>query len=197
MAAMQAKDLLKTLLAGSFGMIRERLDEVADHEWNQRAFPGTSKPGFILWHCARILDWTANSAFRGVPEVADSDRWRAAFPREACYGAGIPDFLADHVAGTTTSKDVAEYLDGVKASVMPWFENLSTDSLDGPVSIKANQAQRNGYLEPAIWAEVEDLDGITGWNFLLRPSVGHIRRHMGEYDLLVGALRSRASTLRA
>ena len=183
---------MKTLLSGSFGMLKERLDAVSDREWNERAFPGTSKPGFILWHCARILDWTANSAFQGAPEVVDSPKWRAAFPREACYGAGIPDFLADHVVGTTTSKVVAEYLGEVKASVMGWFETLTDEVLDAPVAIKDHQAKREGYLAPAIWAEVEDLDGIIGWNFLLRPSVGHIRRHMGEYDLLVGALQSRA-----
>ena len=193
---MTAKELVKSLLAGSFGMIQERLDSVSDAEWNERAFPGTSKPGFILWHCARILDWTANSAFQGAPEVVDAPRWRAAFPREACYGAGIPDFLADHVAGTTTSKVLAEYLAEVKSSVMPWFESLTEQALDAPVALKANQARRDGYLAPAIWAEVEDLDGIIGWNFLLRPSAGHIRRHMGEYDLLVGALRSRAVTPR-
>jgi hypothetical protein len=193
MTSMQAKDLLKTLLAGSFGLIQERLDQVSDSEWNERAFPGTSKPGFILWHCARILDWTANSAFQGIPEAADSARWLKAFPREACYGAGIPDFLADHVAGTTSRKDVADYLSDVKASVMPWFERLTDDDLDAPVTLKANQANREGYLAPKIWAEVEDLDGIVGWNFLLRPSIGHIRRHMGEYDVLVGALRSRTA----
>ena len=194
---MTAKDLLKTLLAGSFAMIQERLDEVSDGEWNERAFPGTSKPGFILWHCARILDWTANSAFQGVPEVVDSPKWRAAFPHEACYGAGIPDFLADHVVGTTTSKVVVEYLGQVKASVMPWFEALSEATLDAPVALKDNQARREGYLEPQIWAAVEDLEGVTGWNFLMRPTGGHIRRHMGEYDLLVGALRSRAVMPRA
>jgi hypothetical protein len=188
---MTGKDVIKSLLSGSFGMIQERLDGVSDAEWNQRAFPGTSKPGFILWHCSRILDWTANSAFQGIPEVADAAKWRALFPREACYGAGIPDFLADHVVGTTTSKVVAEYLGEVRASVMPWFETLTDEMLDAPVSMKSNQARREGYLEPAIWAEVEDLEGIIGWNFLLRPSAGHIRRHMGEYDVLVGALRSR------
>ncbi len=196
MPAMQATELLNTLLAGSFGMIQERLNEVTDAEWNDRAFPGTSKPGFILWHCARILDWTVNCAFRGVPEVADSPPWRQRFPREACYGAGIPESLADEVVEATSSKVVAEYLGAVKASVMPWFETQTGDALDAPVLIKANQARREGYLEPAIWAEVEDLDGIIGWNFLLRPSVGHIRRHMGEYDVLVGALRAK-TTLRA
>jgi len=190
---MTGKELLGSLLTGSFGMIQERLAEIGDDEWNQRAFPGTSKPGFILWHCSRILDWTVNSAFQGVPEVADSEKWRERFPREACYGAGIPDFLADHVAGTTSSKVVADYLGEVRASAMPWFEKLTDDALDEPVSLKANQAHRDGYLDPKIWVEVEDLDGVVGWNFLLRPSVGHIRRHMGEYDVLVGALRSRAA----
>jgi hypothetical protein len=185
--------LLKSLLTGSFGMIQERLDEVSDDEWSARAFPGTSKPGFILWHCARILDWTVNSAFQGVPEVAESPRWRALFPREACYGAGIPDSLADEVVDATSSAEVAEYLAEVKTSVIDWFDRQTDATLDPSPPLKANQARREGYLDAAIYAEVEDLDGISGWNLLMRPAGGHIRRHMGEYDVLVGALRRKAA----
>jgi hypothetical protein len=185
-------ELVRLLLVGSFGAVQERLTAISDDEWNERAFPGTSKPGFILWHCARILDWTVNSAFQGAPEVVDSAKWRSRFPREACYGAGIPESLADEVAASTSSSEVGEYLAEVKASVMEWFDRQTDATLDGKPPLKANQAARDGYLEPQIYAEVEDLDGLTGWNLLLRPSIAHIRRHMGEYDVLVGALRARA-----
>src|SRR5439155_7867197 len=53
--AMTGVDVLRVLLSGSFGMVQERLNAISDQEWNQRAFPSTSKPGCILWHCARIL----------------------------------------------------------------------------------------------------------------------------------------------
>ncbi len=191
---MTGVEVLDALLRGSFAMVQERLDAVTDDEWNERAFPSTSKPGFILWHCARILDWTIHSAFQGIPEVADSPRWHEVFPREACYGAGIPDSLAEDVAAGTSRTEVAEYLAQVRSAAMAWYAKQTDATLDAAPPLKANQANRAGYLDPNIWAEVEDLDGLKGWQLLLRPAGGHIRRHMGEYDVLVGALRKRATT---
>ncbi len=191
---MTGVEVLGALLKGSFGMLQERFDAVTDEEWSERVFPSTSKPGFILWHCARILDWTVQSAFQGIPEVADSPRWQAVFPWEACYGAGIPDSLADAVVASTSRTEVAEYLAEVRQASLSWFANQTDATLDAVPPLKANQASRAGYLDPNIWAEVEDLDGLRVWQLLLRPAGGHIRRHMGEYDVLVGALRNRATT---
>ena len=94
---MNGTAVIQMLLNGSFNMLQERLEAMTDEEWGQRALPGTSKLGFILWHCARIIDWTVHCAFQGVPEVADRAEWRERFAPEACYGAGIPDALADRV----------------------------------------------------------------------------------------------------
>jgi len=77
---------------------------------------------------------------------------------------------------------------------MDWFAKQTESSLDAAPPLKTNQANRAGYLDPNIWAEVEDLDGLPGWQLLLRPAGAHIRRHMGEYDVLVGAMRSRTTT---
>ena len=191
---MTGVDVLRVLLSGSFGMVQERLNAISDQEWNQRAFPSTSKPGFILWHCARILDWTIHSAIQGIAEVADSSTWQGRFAREACYGAGIADSLADEVTASTSRTEVAAYLRDVRAAVMDWFAKQTESSLDAAPPLKTNQANRAGYLDPNIWAEVEDLDGLPGWQLLLRPAGAHIRRHMGEYDVLVGAMRSRTTT---
>src|SRR5436190_284722 len=103
---MNGTAVIRMLLNGSFNMIQERLDGMTDEEWRERALPGTSKLGFILWHCTRILDWTVHCAFQGVPEV-------------------------------------------------------------------------------------EDLNGLPTWQILVRPCGAHIRRHMGEYDVLMQALRAR------
>lgn len=187
-------DVLGALLKGSFAMLQERLDAVTDEAWNERVLPSTSKPGFILWHCSRILDWTVNSAFQGRPEVADAPKWRTRFLREACYGAGISESLADQVTASTSRTEVAEYLAEVRTAAMDWFARQTDSTLDAAPPLKANQANRAGYLDPNIWAEVEDLEGIPGWQLIMRPAGGHIRRHMGEYDLLVGALRDRATT---
>ena len=183
------------LLNGSFSMLEERLAAVTDSEWNDRAIPGTSRPGFILWHCARILDWTVNSAIQGIPEVADSPKWQARFPGEAMYGAGIPAAAADRLTDATTKAETAEYLGEVKTVVTAWFERQTDDTLDTRAPIKANQARHPGYLDPEVWAAVEDLDGLPAWQLLVRPSGAHIRRHMGEYDVLVETMRARERAL--
>ena len=188
---MNGTTVIRMLLNGSFNMIQERLDGMTDEEWRERALPGTSKLGFILWHCTRILDWTVHCAFQGVPEIADRPEWRARFPREACYGAGIPDALADQVVDATNRTDVALYLGEVKVAVGEWFERQNDQTLDAVPPLKANQAGRPGYLDPAVWAEVEDLNGLPTWQILVRPCGAHIRRHMGEYDVLMQALRAR------
>ena len=100
--------------------------------------------------------------------------------------------MADELTARIVRTAVADYLAEVKQSVLDWFARQSDSSLDAPVALRANQERRAGYLDPNIWAEVADLDGLTGWQFLLRPAIGHVRRHMGEYDVLVGALRTRA-----
>src|SRR5205823_6356277 len=132
-----------------------------------------------------------------VPEVADSERWRDRFPREAAYGAGISAALADHVADSTSPPVMAEYLAEVRKPVLAWFDGQDERSLDVAPALQDHQALRPGYLDPSIWAEVADLNGLPAWQLLMRPAGAHIRRHMGEYDLLVEALRAgRAATPR-
>ena len=188
---MNGTAVIQMLLNGSFNMLQERLGAMTDEEWGQRALPGTSKLGFILWHCARIIDWTVHCAFQGVPEVADRAEWRERFAPEACYGAGIPDALADRVVDSTSRTDVALYLGEVKIEVGEWFARQNDQTLDAVPPMKANQAGRPGYLDPSVWAEVADLNGLPTWQILARPCGAHIRRHMGEYDVLLQALRSR------
>ena len=194
---MNGTAVIQMLLNGSFTMIHERLDEMTDEEWSERALPGTSQLGFILWHCSRIIDWTVQCALQGVPELADRPEWRARFLQEACYGAGIPDAVADRVVASTNRTEVALYLGEVKAAVGEWFAHQTDQTLDAVPPMKANQAGRPGYLDPAVWAEVEDLNGLPMWQVLVRPCGAHIRRHMGEYDVLLGALRAGAVTPRA
>ncbi|HSP09875.1 MAG TPA: DinB family protein [Candidatus Dormibacteraeota bacterium] len=190
---MTGKDVLRFQLDGSFNLIQARLEGLGDEEWNQRALLGTSKLGFILWHCARIVDWTVHSALTGRPEVADSTRWRDRFPRSALYGAGIPDSVADELADSTSRGDVVDYLGEVRAAATEWLGRQNDADLDARVPLKANQAARPDYLEPAVWAEVEDLDGLPAWQILARPAISHIRFHAGEFDVLLKVLRSQAA----
>ncbi|TMC31717.1 MAG: hypothetical protein E6J28_15080, partial [Chloroflexi bacterium] len=114
-------DVLRLLLLGSFGNIAGRLRELSDDDWDRRAVPGTSKAGFILWHAARILDWTYSS-IAGVPEVAQRDPWRRRFPQEAMFGAGIPVSVADGVTQAVSRTDTIAYLDDVKTAFLEWFD---------------------------------------------------------------------------
>src|SRR5437870_9697836 len=191
---MTGVDVLRVLLSGSFGMVQERLNAISDQEWNQRAFPSTSKPGFILWHCARILDWTIHSALQGIAEVADSSTWQGRFAREACYGAGIADSLADEVTASTSRTEVAAYLRDVRAAVMDWFAKQTESSLDAAPPLKTNQANRAGYLDPNIWAEVEISMACRDGSCCCDPRARISDATMGEYDVLVGAMRSRTTT---
>lgn len=185
------------LLKGSFAMLDERLQDVRDDEWRSRAVPGTNKPGFILWHCARIIDWTVCSAIQGVPEAADAAPWLERFRLHAGAGFGIPLELADEVAESTSAQEVSGYLADVRAAAMSWFGAQTDESLDAVPPMRTNQERHPFYLEPPVWAEISDLDGLPAWQLVLRPAGVHIRRHMGEYDLLLGAVRSGAATPRA
>src|SRR5579859_569349 len=163
---MTGKDVLRLQLDGSFNLIHGRLEGLRDDEWNGRAIPGTSKLGFILWHCARIVDWSVQTVLSGRPEVADSPRWRDRFPRHALYGAGIPDSVADELTCTTARGDVVEYLGEVRIAATDWLARQTDSDLDARVQLKANQAGRPEYLEPSVWAAVEDLEGLPAWQFL-------------------------------
>ena len=193
---MKGIDVLKFQLNGSFNLISERMERLTDEEWNTRAMPGTSKLGFILWHASRILDWTLNSAFQGAPEVADRAPWRERFPREAAYGAGIGDAVADRAIDSITRADGIVYLDDVKAAFMEWLGRQTDQTLDAVPALKANQQARPGYLDPPVWAEVASLDGLPMWQILARPCVSHVRVHMGEHDVLYNALRAGAPSPR-
>src|ERR1700674_5874985 len=116
---MEAKDILRFQLAGAFTQVAERGEAATDAEWDGRAGPGTSKVGFVLWHCARTLDWAVNCALAGRPEVADQPAWRdrLAAP-EGLFGAGIPDVVADGVPRRVDRQTLLAYLAEVQASCL-------------------------------------------------------------------------------
>jgi hypothetical protein len=187
-------DVLRLLLNGSFANISGRLAQLGDEDWDRRAVPGTSKVGFILWHAARILDWT-HSSLAGVPEVAHRDPWRDRFPKEALCGFGISASVADMVPHAVSRSETIAYLADVKTAFLEWFDRQTPEMLDARVSLRTPAAEQAGYLAPAVWEEISDLDGIPAWQMILRPSGGHIRAHQGEFDTLVGLLRTEAKPL--
>jgi hypothetical protein len=181
---MTGVDILQMQLVGSFNLIRERVQAVPDGDWDRSVIPGTSRIGFTLFHCARIIDWAVHTAVRGAPEVADDGRWRDRLAPDALFGAGISDATADTVPERVSRATLLEYLDILQPAVLDWLSSQTPESLDRPADIRGHQAQRPEYMADPVWAEIASLDGIPGWQVLARPSMAHIRVHMGEVDVL-------------
>ena len=191
---MEAKDLLRFQLNGSCTVIRDRLVEISDLEWAQRAVPGTSKPGFLLWHCARTVDAVVHRLIQGRPEIADEREWRVrvAVP-DGLFGAGIPDAVADSVPAQVERTALLDYVEAVRPRALEWLERQSPDDLDRQPDLRANLAEVPEYLAEPVWAEIGDFVGAPTWQYLARAGISHIRVHMGEVDGLLAALRAGAA----
>ena len=192
-AAMEAKTVLRFQLQGSFNQMRERLRAIDDREWDRRATPGTSKVGFILWHCARTIDWSVNCGVQGRPEVASGPSWRERLAAaDGLFGAGIDVATADAVPGRVSRQSVLEYLDALEAPVLSWLDGLPPAGLEDVPDLRQHLATVPEYLAPGVWAEVGDFEGAPAWHYLARAAISHIRVHMGEVDALLEAMRQAA-----
>lgn len=187
---MRPHEILRFQLNSSFEQVLRRISEVRDGEWDARALAGTSKLGFSLWHCARILDWTINCAIRGAPELADSPRWAGPLAVEdGLYGSGISDEVADSIPGRVGPGIVREYLEELSPPALSWLDSLTDDELSAVPSFRSNQQLKPRYLSPSTWSQVEGLEGLPVWQLIVRPAVLHIRVHMGEIDTLLIVMR--------
>ncbi|TMD84707.1 MAG: DinB family protein [Chloroflexi bacterium] len=180
---MTGRDVLAMQLAGSFNMLRERLDMLSEQEWTARAIPGTNLPGFTLWHALRTIDWGVHCAIQGVPEVADRPEWRNLHASEFVYGAGITSQEADKVAHLVSRDQVRDYLGAVQPAALDWLKQQSDGDLDRVPDFEAHQRVKPRYLTPPVWAEVSDFVGKPTWQILARPCISHIRVHAGEVDI--------------
>jgi len=188
----EAKDILRFQLAGSFTQVAERVEAATEAQWDGRAVAGGSKVGFILWHCARTLDWAVNCALAGRPEVADQPAWREGLGAPmGLFGAGIPEAVADALPGRVDRQTVLAYLEAVRSSCLEWLDDVPEADLERPVDLDSGP---DAYRAPGVWAEIESLSGIPAWQLLARAAISHIRVHMGEVDTLLAALRSAASS---
>jgi hypothetical protein len=187
-----AKGLLQFQLNGSFGLLIEIAEGASDAEWTARSFPSANMVGFTVWHCARIIDWAVNCVMRGTPELADRPEWHDLKVVDAMFGAGTSREVADGVARDVPRTRVSAYIKALREEVVAWFAALPNDDLSGVVDLKARHVAKPEYMTPAVWAELKDLDGIPGWQFLARPSMAHIRVHYGEVRSQLEALRAAA-----
>ena len=190
---MRATDVLAMQLQGSCDLITEHASSAAPH-WAERALAAASLPGFVVWHCARVLDWAVNAVVRGEPEVAAAEQWRERIGYARGHGAGLTLSEADAAAMAVSSDDVAAYTSDVRACIDGWLPTIDDAALDSAVDMRAACAANPRYCTPAAWAEVENLDQRPAWQILARPAAGHIRVHMGELDVLLALLSDRSAT---
>ena len=190
--SVDAKGLLQFQMNGSFKLLTEIATGASDAEWEARPFPGANMVGFTAWHCARIIDWAVNCVMRGAPELADQAEWQDVRVADAMFGAGASREAADGVARDVPRMRVLAYIDALREGVVTWLAAVPNDDLSGAVDLKARHLAKPEYMAPNVWAELEDLDGIPGWQFLARPSIAHIRVHYGEMSTQLEELRAAA-----
>jgi hypothetical protein len=187
---MDAKAVLQFQLNGSFNLLAEVAKEATDAEWRSRPFRGANLLGFTIWHGARTIDWAVNWVLREDSELADGADWSDLCPAGSVFGAGVSRDAADAVALEIPRTRVLDYIEGLGAQVIPWLSGLASEELTGSVDLRARQASKPEYMAPAVWGEIEDLNGIPKWQFLARPCVSHIRVHYGEAKSQLEGLRT-------
>jgi hypothetical protein len=187
------KPLLEFLLNGSLKIVGEVVDGMTDDEWTSRPHPKANLLGFTLSHCARTIDWSINTVAAGTAEMAEQPEWRDVKPTGSFFGAGLSAQAADGVARQVGRERTKAYLGGLRAHTLEWFRALPAEDLNRIVDLKAAGAPYGDHLQPVVWPEIEDLNGIPLWQFLARPCGAHVRVHYGEVSAQLEALRARAA----
>ena len=190
---MDAKPLIQMQLKGSFGLLLELTNGANDDEWTSRPHPGANLIGFTVWHGARIVDWAVNCILREGDELADRPEWSDVKVPDGVFGAGVKREVADLVPAVVTRQRLAEYLEALREDSMSWLASAPASELEGTTDLKARHARKPEYMEPAVWEEIVDLDGIPKWQFAVRPAVSHIRVHYGEVSSQLESIRAAAA----
>src|SRR5437588_6091576 len=126
---MDGVEVVRWLLVASCNLTAKHAEE-AEPLWRQRAFPSASLPGFISWHCARIIDWGVHTVVRDVPELASQPQWRDRMRYEMGHGAGLSDEQADGIADSVRSHDVAAYSRVLRDGIVEWLAAADDAELD-------------------------------------------------------------------
>lgn len=188
-APMVGHELLTVQVEGSFALIGEYTQSATPY-WSERPVSGTSMPGFVMWHCARIMDWGVNAVVRGTTELAASDAWRERVRFDLGHGVGLSSEDADDAALSVSPVDVSAYVAELRSEVHDWIGDASEADLGRAVDLRRACETNPRYITDSAWAEVENLDGVSSWQFLARPCVSHIRVHIGEVGTLLTVLRA-------
>ncbi|HEV7679089.1 MAG TPA: hypothetical protein VGQ42_11020 [Candidatus Dormibacteraeota bacterium] len=189
---MTGTDVLRMQLMGSCDMVAAQARQAADI-WLTRAFDSASLPGFALWHCARVVDWAVHAVVRDTVEVGETPEWRERIRYDLGHGAGLTREQADDAAHTVSPEDIAGYAATLRESITGWIDTITDSDLDRPADVRSATQRNPLYATAAAWEEVESLHGIPVWQVLVRPSVSHIRMHIGELELLTAMLGQAAA----
>lgn len=172
-------------------------------ELTARPIPGVNPIGFIAWHMARSQDWSFNTAVRGVAELIRREPWSATPLAVPGMGTGFTAAEADAVAARVDVKTLLAYADAVHADARAWLGRQSESVLDEIPDVTAHDAPFAEYQTPGFRAEMDSgpehddavgrKGGLPVWIYLTSVAVTHLHRHLGEIDLVMDVLRSKAT----
>jgi hypothetical protein len=188
---MNGVDVLRFQLLGSCSLVADAAQDSAG-VWRERLSPGVALPGFVVWHCARIVDWGVNTVVRGAPELGAAPKWSQRIAYDVGHGAGLTDAGADEVATTVHADDLRAYALELRSSITEWLDVLRDADLDAVPELRARNEAHARYATPEAWEEIKSLEGVPAWQVLARPCVSHVRMHMGELELLTQQLQASA-----
>ena len=179
---MTAAEVLEFQLLGSCRLVADAAGAHTE-TWTARVSSGMSLPGFIVWHCARIIDWGVHTVVRGVPELGASPEWGARVRYDMGHGAGLTDAEADDIAATVRPEDVHAYALALQDLIAPWIHRATESELTAVPDLRGRNLFHPRYASQRAWEEIEGLEGVPAWQVLARPCISHIRMHMGELDV--------------
>ena len=186
---------MTTFLQNQFSNIQVNYQSIAgdltDQEWVCRPAPGQNMLGYTAWHIPRTQDFIIQSWIRGLPEVAHSDRWTCwRSLKRLGFGAGIPLAGADEIARTVRRVDVLAYMSAVLQEIMAWLQEMDDTDLDQIPDPARHFSSFPEYQTPEFHEEADDLLNQPVWLLLMRPSIGHVYRHLGELESIKSILRT-------
>jgi len=127
------------------------------------------------------------------PEFVELPEWSDVGVPGALFGAGIPREIADLVPFRVSRDRVTAYINAMREAANEWLTSARLEDLEGVTDLKARRFSKPEYMEPETWSELERLHGIPRWQFLVRPTVSHIRIHYGEVRGQLESIRSGAA----
>jgi hypothetical protein len=190
---MTGVEILTYQLVASCNLTAQRAEE-AEPYWRQRPFAAASLPGFITWHCTRIIDWGVHTVVRDVPELASRPEWRDRMRYEMGHGAGLSDAEADSIAADVQAHDVIDYARALRAAISDWLGTTDDAALDQVPDLRARNQTHPRYRTPEAWEEIKGLEGVPAWQLRSRPGMFHIRTHAGELEALTQLLKTQQVT---